>query len=77
MSERQAREDAIKREREAREEANMQERQAREQGEKAHARQVELAADTARMQALPVLIGLQRDRIAAIQFGPGEAIKQQ
>lgn len=66
LSERQAREGAIERERQSREEANMQERQAREQGEKAHARQVELAADTARMQALPVLIALQRDRIKGL-----------
>ncbi len=46
----------------------MRERQARKGGEQAHARQVELAADTARMQALPILIGLQRDRIGA-EFG--------
>lgn len=67
---------SIKHERQAHLEEMEVEKQARKDAEQTLDRQVELAADTARMQALPVLIGLQRDRIAAIQFGPGEAIKQ-
>lgn len=56
---------SIKHERDAHREEMDLEKQARKEAEQAHARQVELAADTARMQALPILIGLQRDRIGA------------